>query len=353
MPLLLFFFTFCKGQDKTYLPKGSSSEPKTISPALTKIIPPVNDPYFVKRQDTISTHGPHSITRNMLQDKKGNYWFATWEGIIRYDGKVFTNFTLKEDLIKFHVFSVLEDKKGNLWFGTIRGGVYRYDPTAKLRTGSESFTLFTTVEGLAHNIVGCIFEDKTGNIWFGTQDGASCYDGNSFRNFTTKEGLSNNDVNAIIEDNTGKLWFGTRGDGVCFYDGNNFHNFKNKEGLPFNQVRSIIKDKNGNLWFGGNDGLWRYDGKLFTNFTTNFVGYIYEDKKGNIWTSSEGATPRNWLLSRYNENTLSNEQTEPDIIKKQDGQIFGILEDTNGNIWFGGENGVYRYDGKLFTNFAD
>ncbi|WP_409456458.1 two-component regulator propeller domain-containing protein [Sphingobacterium sp.] len=54
------------------------------------------------------------------------------------------------------------------------------------------------------------------------------------------------------------------------------------EGKPFKNVRSIIADKNGNIWLGGNDGLWSYDGITFTNYTRQFVGYIYEDKNGNI-----------------------------------------------------------------------
>ena len=61
----------------------------------------VDDPYFVESVDTVSTRGPRNITRNMLQDKTGKFWFATWEGIINYDGKIFTNFTLKENLKHF------------------------------------------------------------------------------------------------------------------------------------------------------------------------------------------------------------------------------------------------------------
>ncbi|WP_420240159.1 two-component regulator propeller domain-containing protein [Sphingobacterium prati] len=52
------------------------------------------------------------------------------------------------------------------------------------------------------------------------------------------------------------------------------------EGKPFKNVRSIIADKNGNIWLGENDGLWRYDGTRFTNYTRQFVGYIYQDKMG-------------------------------------------------------------------------
>jgi len=342
--LLFIFISSCKGQIKTDQPKDDNSQANKSNPLVPKSDSADYDPYFIESTAITTSYGPNSITRNILQDRNGNFWFASWQGIIRYDGTSFTNYTNKEGLRRFHVFSVLEDKTGNIWFGTIRAGVYRYD--------GKTFTNFTTKEGLADNIIGCIFEDKTGNIWFGTGGGVSRYDGNSFTNFTTKDGLSNNDINSIIEDKTGKLWFGTRGD-ACFYDGNTFTNFTNKNGVPFRNVRSIIEDKKGNIWLGGNDGLWRYDGSSFTNFTTDFVGYIYEDNKGNIWTGTDEANTHHWELSRYDEKLLSLGQTKGTKILKEDGQIFGILEDTNGNIWFGTEKGVCRYDGKAFNYFKD
>ncbi|MCB0588537.1 MAG: hypothetical protein KDD06_24810 [Phaeodactylibacter sp.] len=344
LPLFLFLFSFaylnsCNGQKGTGLSKGNINQPKQSEFKL-----PDNDPYFVESKAITSSYGPSSITRNIMQDVKGNLWFATWEGIIRYDGNTFTNFTNKEGLRRFHAFAALEDSKGNLWFGTVGAGVYRYD--------GKSFTNFTTKEGLTNDRATYIYEDKTGNIWFGTEGGASRYDGRSFRNFTTKEGLADNDVNAIIQDKAGKFWFGARGH-ACLYDGKTFTEVTNGIGVPFENVRSIIEDKQGNIWLGGNDGLWRFDGSSFTNFTTDFVGYIYEDSKGNIWTSTEGADTHNWVLSRYDELSLSYGKATPTQIQPQAGMLFGILEDTNGNIWFGALNGVCRYDGKSFNYFKD
>ncbi len=341
-PICLFLIPFaflisCKRQKETGFPKDDIRHPKQSEIQL-----PDTDPYFVESKAATTAYGPSSITRNIMQDSKGNIWLATWEGIIRYDGNSFTNFTNKEGLRRFHAFAVLEDSKGNLWFGTIGAGVYRYN--------GKSFTNFTTKEGLANDRAAYIYEDKAGNLWFGTEGGASCYDGQSFRNFTTDEGLANNDVNAIIEDKAGKFWFGTGGH-ACLYDGKKFTEITNEEGAPFTNVRSIREDKRGNIWLGGNDGLWRFDGRSFTNFTTDFVGYIYEDRKGNIWTSSEGAGTHTWVLSRYDEQPLSSEKAMATPIWKEEGMLFGIQEDANGGIWFGTLNGVCRYDGTSFDCF--
>lgn len=332
-PLLLFLLiTSCKGGGTT---SGIANEPKPSPAAPPKTDLPAEDPYFVLTKDTVSMHGPRNITRNVLQDRHGTYWFATWEGIIRYDGKHFTNVTLQEGLRHFHVFCILEDRTGQLWFGTIGGGLYRYD--------GKSYTYFTTTDGLASNVILCMAEDMFGNIWFGTDKGASRYDGSAFTNLTTQDGLGSDLISTIAQDASGILWFGTDG-GVKRYDFNSFTNFKNKAGTNFDNVRSIIQDKSGNIWIGSQDGLCRYDGKSLTNLTAKFTGYIFEDSAGRLWLSEGNVGQPNMTLSVYDGRSFTQMITK--------GQVFGITEDRDGNIWFGTEQGVFRYDGQSFTGFS-
>ncbi|PWK72509.1 two component regulator with propeller domain [Mucilaginibacter oryzae] len=333
-------------------------------------------PARAQQNDTagaISMAGPKRITRNVIQDRKGNIWMAAFDGMFRYDGRSFTNVTHHISQARF--FAVLEDRKGNLWFTSVGSGVYHYD--------GKSFRNFTTRDGLASDRVTCIYEDKAGNIWFGTEGGATRYDGKSFKNLKMtgatpvaksdsmhisaydhpipENSWMHNDVNAIIEDKNGRFWFATRGY-TRMYDGKTLVTVTNSEGKPLANVRSMIKDKKGNIWLGGHNGLQRYDGHTFTNFTRKFVGFVYEDRKGNIWTSSESADNPNmalsgygvktpaWALSRYDGNTLNDKKpTVTEIANKP--MIFGILEDDKGNIWFGAMDGVYRYDGKTVKDF--
>lgn len=322
--------------------------------------PAKTDPYFVKSSDTISKFGPGCITRYILEDKKENIWLATWKGIMKYDGKVFTNYTLKENLIPFHVYSAFEDRSGNLWFGTIRGGAYKFN--------GKVFTLITTENGLADDLIDCIMEDKDGNIWFGTDGGVSRYDTAShtamsrtdattlsglpllskkgFTNYTTANGLCDNRVNAIIQDKTGKIWIATRS-GVSCYDGKSFSNFTIKQGLPFTNVRSIKEDKNGKIWIGGQEGLYCYDPSVtgegsLTKLMPNFIGYIYEDRAGNLWLNA--GEVKGMALYKYDQKNFTRI-----IEKKMDGdsQVFEITEDKKGNIWFSTMQGPCRYDARL------
>ncbi|WP_460941535.1 two-component regulator propeller domain-containing protein [Spirosoma daeguense] len=280
--------------------------------------------------------------------------------VFRYDPsrtgkKSFTNLTSKLGQHKFQ--NVLEDRRGNLWFATIDSGVF-YD-------NGKSIQQFTIKQGLADNWVSYIYEDKAGIIWFGTGGGLSRYDGKSFRNFTSpnaplfyKEGHWNNEINTILEDKTGKLWVGTRGDAFV-YDKGKFTTLTHK-GEPFLGVWSIMEDRKGTIWLSGYNGfkvgrtggLYRYDGSIFKKVSERGAYTIIQDKKGNIWTTGP-VNPANWTvqaLSRYDAKSLYS--NEPTVTEIRSGKAFlGLSEATDGSIWFGDATGVYRYDGKTITDF--
>lgn len=330
------------------------------------------DPYFIESRAISSPYGPESITRNIIQDRKGNIWLATWEGIIMYDGKSFTNFMNRDGLRRYHTFALHEDRNGNIWVGTIGAGVYFFD--------GKGFANYTMEDGLTSDRIGCIYEDKAGNIWVGTDGGLSLYNpenqnqggnGLSFLKFTTDDGLPDNDINSIIEDRSGRFWIGARGE-ACYFDPEanfrpggqlSFSRIPHNEGQTFINVRCILEDQKGNIWFGGNDGLLRYspgvdrkaiDPDAITRYTSAFTGYMHEDRKGNIWTSSVSENDREaWVLSRYNENSLANAQISPDRIYEKIGMFFGIMEDRDGHIWLGTHHGACRYDGESIDCFRE
>lgn len=337
--LLLIIISSCNDQSESVpaadkQEKSVISEPVNTVSVLTQTI--AGDPTFVIPKDTVSMFGPRDITRSMLQDKNGNLWFASWDGIIKYDGRSFTNMMLRLGLVHYHYFSLLEDRKGNIWFGTVRGGLYCYD--------GKNVKYFTTKDGLAGDLVFCIAEDRLGNIWIGTDQGVSCYSGKSFVNFTTENGLQNNLVYAILPDRSGNIWFGTHG-GMSYCNESTYTKLIENYDLPVN-VRAIIQDKNGDLWFGSNtSGLFRYDPIKKNdpiNISPNATSYILEDKNGALWCSMQKTNSSGMWLIKYEPHSVLGTATFTDIANGP--QIFGGVEDSNGNIWFGGVNGVSYYD---------
>ncbi len=354
-PLAFLFLAACGGQNDVVAPPPApaAQRAKPVVPGLKELAQADADPYFVKKKGPSSKYGPASITRNIIQDHNGDIWLATWEGILKYDGTTFTNFTNKNALREYHVFSAMEDREGGLWFGTIGAGVYRYD--------GKTFTNITTKNGLADDKQGCFLQARNGEIWIGTMGGISIYNGSFYRNLTTENGLLDNDINSIVEDRAGRIWIASRGE-LCTYDGVRFAAFR-KDGtslIPdfaekteerFFNVRTIIEDQQGNIWLAGQDGLWRYGEDGLKQLDDKFVGYVYEDRAGNIWTSSASDVGNNWRLSRYAAEDLAEGKISPAVILDEQGMFFGILEDKDGGIWLGSLKGVGRYDGETFDWF--
>lgn len=344
-PFLMLIFCSCspktEAQNKP-LPQNDTELQKAIDAGI--------DPYFVESTDTFSSHGPFSIVRHLTQDAKGNIWLASWQGIIRYDGKTFTNYTLKDKLIHFHVFYTFEDSKGNLWFSMVRGGVYKYN--------GKSFTYFSKKDGLGANTTSEMAEDKEGNIWFATEEGVTKYDGKKFTNYTTKDGLCNSDCMSIRWDNKGKLWIGTK-EGISIYDGKTFSSFYYKEKTVFKMVASLFEDKDGNIWIGSNTGFFVYDGKKFSEPLRNhFVMYMCQDKTGKVWCAmnqqNANGDYEGFALCYYEpEAILKNNNVSFKMIKQPDPSnysIFGMLCDKEGKIWFGTGKGICKFDPSMTNN---
>jgi ligand-binding sensor domain-containing protein len=98
--------------------------------------------------------------------------------------------------------------------------------------------------------------------------------------------------------------------------------------------------------------VYRYDGKSFTSFTrkdglVGGVAEIVEDTKGNLWFGGDTGAG----LSRYDGSSFTRFTTEDGLIHNH---IWSILEDKAGNLWIGTrETGLSRYDGKTFTTYSE
>lgn len=313
----------------------------------------------------------HNIHCSLL-DRADNLWFGTTgDGVYHFDGKSFTNFTVEDGLSDNCVWSVLEDKTGNIWFGT-DAGVCFYD--------GKSIASFQVepIDSLRRAVYS-ILQDQRGILWFGTANGVYCYDGKSCKRFLendnviNQKGLHLKRVERILEDKDGNIWFCSGmggGEGVCRYDGNSITNFKPNGDV---WVPYILKDKAGNIWFSGRShGYFRFDGEIFTDFTEGVgailipenqtgnsclmgkVGFgpMLEDKTGNIWFVGKmirfGGDGGIW---RYDGKSCTNYSVPQGF---GDEGIWSMVEDAEGNIWVGTSNtSLFRFDGKCFTRYSE
>jgi ligand-binding sensor domain-containing protein len=348
---IVVFFTSCQGQIKT--------PPNTV-------IQSTENPKLIKTQGSSTSDN----IRCSLQDKAGNLWFgSTGEGVYRFDGKTFTQFTVKDGLNNNTVWAMLEDRSGNIWIGTL-DGICRYDGNKFSRVPITA-DLFPSTNGSNYssqqntkNSVWSILQDKSGKIWFGTAEGVYCYNGHSFTHFLQNDGVENKQnlhlkmIDDMLEDKNGNIWFASGmppgGEGVCRFDGKSIIGFKpNGDGW----VRYIKEDAKGNLWFGGrNHGNFIYDGQNFSIFTEkmNIGNPIFVDKKGNIWFNGEErrssieSVEGIWC---YDGKTFKNFGIYDGMSKYF---VWNMFEDREGNFWIGTRNtGLYKFDGKTFSSFSE
>lgn len=82
--------------------------------------PSENSANSVSIGDTVNELGK-DITF-VYQDKKNNYWFASKEdGVYKYDEKTIIHFTTKDGLTNNSIGEIKEDKSGNIYFTTDNG----------------------------------------------------------------------------------------------------------------------------------------------------------------------------------------------------------------------------------------
>ena len=355
-----------------------------------------------------------NYSRSFIEDKEGNLWFGSdGLGVFRFDEYGLHALTTIDGLIDDHVTAVFEDRAGDIWIGTDQG-ISHYagnkvtnflssteyplmdfliEEDAKIwvstlgngirRIDGDSVLVITTEQGLAHDEVFSILQERKGHVWFATHGGASRFDGSRFETFDTEDGLLTNDVHDIFQASSGDLWFLFRDPekyGVSRYDGEAFHSYTGKDGLP-GQPTSVL-EAGDRIWFGiQGQGVWGFDGTRFEMRRMPGFGRMFTDSHGQMWcTASSGV----WKLEgsdfvRSTESAIPSSMS--DAIRDSDGTFWfthwgsgvsflegdsvktfttddglaskwvgSVVEDSRGVLWFGTQGGVSRYDGETFQS---
>ena len=260
------------------------------------------------------------------------------------------NISTTDGLSQNSVIAIHQDKFGQMWFGT-RDGLNKYD-------GSR-FTIYrndvTNKTSISNDILS-IEEDESGKLWIGTYNGLNCYDPvtNTFNRYLHDK------INHTINSNTiwcirqigDEMWFGTS-KGLTVYNkktkqfASAYHSSQDNATLPSNNIISILKTKKGQIWIGTTKGLClltsRKNGKFtFKNYPINNtdllnVSAVVEDRFNNIWIGTKNKGLLKFDPSKNNfVSFLPNEKS-----KEINNEIRALAIDRKGSIWIGAYDGIY------------
>lgn len=336
----------------------------------------------------------------------GYMWFATQDGLNRFDGYEFNVFRAggRYGLNNSVVLALLVDSRGRFWVGT-QGGLNLYDKA------NERFERFNKIAGIAHALdsvsIKQLVDDKRGNIWVLTTEkglfrvntatrrisryfpgnnaldglcldpgGTLCVStyhaiyrynpvGDAFTPVVTQRQLGTQSLlSCMLFDKEGYLWIGTREDGVFVLPqsgGRPVSHYQlgtTEKNLSCSEVKALLRDRLGRIWIGSRAGglsIYNPATRTFSHLrhspnntrslAENNVWSLYEDRHGIVWVgfSSHG-------IDKYDPNRFSFHLIQRDIDKPgsslPDNMIFRLFGQDDA-VYIGTETGgLARYSRK-------
>ncbi|MCX6302583.1 MAG: SpoIIE family protein phosphatase [Bacteroidia bacterium] len=250
---------------------------------------------------------------------------------------------LPEGLTKyFNVIVMYQDKKGNYWYGTYNGGLYKYD------VDSRKMKIYDIRDGLSKNWISYITEDYLGRVWIGTWGGGiTVFDGDKLTVYNESNGLAATTIHWMIEDNEKNMIIADHYTGISIFKGDHFVTWSNEKFLPEKSVYAVEEDELGRYWFGTNGGLSIYDpsGKSkneiqFINTIGNKIRFIKSDKQGTVWVGTDGTGLFRYDIKsgKFIYDTKINQNLH------YNGIITALAIDKKERLWIGNMDRLVMYD---------
>ena len=318
----------------------------------------------------ITSHeGLSSNTVNgILKDRYGYLWFATLEGVDRFNGKDIKTYrfnTGKAPAFQTNeVEGFYQDQSGALWVATLGGGLYWYD---RMNDHFQSFPDAKTPTYLNRLKIRTIYGDYLGRIWLGTIAGVIVIDPKTNSSFSympdsaRPAAIQSGNILTLFQDSQKRMWVGTdKGLYVYNFRENKFitylHDSNNPASLCSDEIRSLAESPGGDIWVGTGNGISKFskDMKMIRNF--HFSPTDINTLSGNLVYSIAADGNKMWIGTEGGLDIM--DVKTGDIIRfNHDGRnkfsinsksIRSIFIDPIGVYWLGTyAEGVNKYDRNL------
>ena len=241
-----------------------------------------------------------------------------------------THYTVNDGMVSNAVRKIFQDSRGFLWIATMEG-LSKYD--------GRRFINYSTANGMPHDMVNDMLETSDGKLIFACNDGSLIWMKHDRIENITRPGVV---INRFYRATSGKVLVVTDRQGIQEFNQGNL--YKPPQAFPHINYFSIAAVNDSLLLLGSDSSvqLLTKDYRLVKILNHKLINYgenkVFKDSKGHLWTSNlpglamlsiEGQTPLPDVLRIYPLSAAPMEQ---------------IFEDKKGNMWFAGPFGLVKWD---------
>src|SRR5215469_3587202 len=266
----------------------------------------------------------------------------------------FKRLSSSQGLSQVRVSQIIQDNQGFIWFGT-QNGLNRYD--------GYKFKIFKhdakRPESLSGVYIYSLFKDRTGQIWVGSDEFLDRFDPvtEAFTHYRFELSSSNTlrvKVNHISQDPGGMLWVST-GNGLFRLNPGSgklthYGHVPGDVSSLGDDIKSTGEDREGRFWVATSKTLDEFDlGTQKVNRhiplgDSGFGAFFHEDRLGVFWIVY-GLDGLPAIFDRKTDKMTRYEFEPRDRPGKSRNRVYAMIEDHEGNMWFGTEAaGLLKYD---------
>jgi signal transduction histidine kinase/ligand-binding sensor domain-containing protein len=297
----------------------------------------------------------HNEVNTIVRDSRGFMWFATGDGLSRFDGYTFTNYSVEQGLPHRRVTDLLETRSGELWVATF-GGLVRFRP--------DHTPMFTTIvpadDDPRARALLTLLESADGTIWCGTRKGLLRLDGNGNRFALTpvaigmlEEHPEQKYVNGLIEDEHHSLWIATPGGLYRRWSDGTAARYAPTDLVAgrfgplhrsYDHLHDLTKDRQGRIWATARGlGFFRLaadaggrppsveEVHAYPKPLSSWVEQILETSDGRLWVASNVGLLEWRRDQRGGSDIVAYDRRHG--LRHQ--EITALAEDSAGNLWMG------------------
>jgi len=302
-----------------------------------------------------------STVNAIIQDRTGFMWFATIDGLNKYDGYSIKIFRHRPDdpnsVVSNAINTIYEDSEGLLWIGTQNNGVCVYN-SLQNKFYAVSYMNDRDQQPGFENVI-TIYEDKQKNFWIGTANGLIKFNRklrttHTYRNIAGDDkSIAGNYISRIEEDEEGNIWIATnKGLSILNTSSGMFTSFtQQNSGISSNKITSFARQDKNTIWLGTDNGLNKLslqnnNGNLSASarfYTTkannpkalndNAITTLFLDQTKLLWIGTEKGGLNKFDISTDEFTSYTHDPTFNFSLSVN--HVLSLFQDRTGVLWVG------------------